>query len=272
MNLYTQGVDPKLKVDRVSDIVRIYEECTRMKVHERHPYTGELVYTAFSGSHQDAIKKGLDEYKEKKPLYWEVPYLTVNPADIGREYEPIIRINSQSGKGGIAFIIESEYNYKLPKKMHLEIGKLVQKVTDEIGKELEPKEIFEIFKNAYINIDELLSLNFFESTIVDKFSKDENKVTVVAEVSYRGNNTRIKGNGNGPIDAFFNGLEVLEIDSFELVDYEEHIMNTGVDAEAVAYIGLRDKNKQVKYGIGRDCNTGIASIKALIGAINRHIV
>lgn len=274
MNLYSQGIDPELKIENINHIVGVYEDCTKMSVHERHPYAGELVYTAFSGSHQDAIKKGLDVYNEEKPKHWEVPYLPINPLDIGREYEAIIRINSQSGKGGIAYILEAEYGYKLPKKMHPEIASIVQEVTDKTGKELSAKEIFDIFSETYLNQHEKqLSLQSFESKIIDS-SNDTGKakVTVLAKVQFRDEVKQINGSGNGPIDAFFNALEELKIDKFELIDYEEHSINAGADSEAIAYIGLKDSNGMIKYGIGKDYNIDIASIKALIGALNRHMM
>lgn len=272
MNLYSQGINPELNVDDINHIIDVYEECTMLKVHERHPYAGELVYTAFSGSHQDAIKKGLDEYNKKDNEYWEVPYLPINPSDIGREYEAIIRINSQSGKGGIAYILENEYGYKLPKKMHPEVGKLIQNVTDKTGKELNPQEIYNIFEQEYFQQDRILSLNRFESIIEDKNTNNKDvKVTVTAEVTFRDETKHIKGIGNGPIAAFVNGIRELDIEPFKLVEYEEHSMNGGADAHAVAYIGLINEDDQIKFGIGKDSNINLASIRALICAINRHM-
>ncbi|GMQ61887.1 2-isopropylmalate synthase [Vallitalea maricola] len=272
MNLYSQGIDPELNIDNINHIINVYEECTLLKVHERHPYAGELVYTAFSGSHQDAIKKGLDVYNQNENKYWEVPYLPINPSDIGREYEAIIRINSQSGKGGIAYILQSEYGYKLPKKMHPEVGKLIQGVTDRTGKELNPQEIFDIFNNEYFVQDSILSLNRFESIIEDKDTKKKDvKVTVSAEVTFRGETKQVKGVGNGPIAAFVKGIRELDIEPFKLVEYEEHSMNGGADAQAVAYIGLINEKDEVKFGIGKDSNINLASIRALISAINRHM-
>ena len=272
MNLYSQGIDPRLNVNNINHIINVYEECTMLKVHERHPYAGELVYTAFSGSHQDAIKKGLDEYNKRDNEYWEVPYLPINPLDIGREYEAIIRINSQSGKGGIAYILESEYGYKLPKKMHPEVGKLIQNITDKTGKELNPKEIYNIFEQEYFGQEEVLSLNRFESIIEDKDTNSKDvKVTVTAEVTFKNKTKQIKGIGNGPIAAFVNGIRELDIEPFKLVEYEEHSMNKGADANAVAYIGLINENDKMKFGIGKDSNINLASIRALISAINRHM-
>ncbi|WP_113675430.1 2-isopropylmalate synthase [Vallitalea guaymasensis] len=272
MNLYSQGIDPELNIDNINHIINVYEECTLLKVHERHPYAGELVYTAFSGSHQDAIKKGLDVYNQNENKYWEVPYLPIDPSDIGREYEAIIRINSQSGKGGIAYILQAEYGYKLPKKMHPEVGKLIQGVTDRTGKELNPQEIYDIFNKEYFEQDSILSLNRFESIIEDKDTKKKDvKVTVSAEVTFRGETKEVKGVGNGPIAAFVKGIRELDIEPFKLVEYEEHSMNGGADAQAVAYIGLINEKDEVKFGIGKDSNINLASIRALISAINRHM-
>ncbi|MCT4688115.1 2-isopropylmalate synthase [Vallitalea sp.] len=272
MNLYSQGIDPELNINNINHIINVYEECTLLKVHERHPYAGELVYTAFSGSHQDAIKKGLDVNNQNENKYWEVPYLPINPSDIGREYEAIIRINSQSGKGGIAYILQSEYGYRLPKKMHPEVGKLIQGVTDRTGKELNPQEIFDIFNKEYFEQDSILSLNRFESIIEDKDTKKKDvRVTVSAEVTFRGETKQVKGIGNGPIAAFVKGIRELDIEPFKLVEYEEHSMNGGADAQAVAYIGLINEKDEVKFGIGKDSNINLASIRALISAINRHM-
>jgi 2-isopropylmalate synthase len=273
MNLYSQGINPRLNIIDINNIINIYEECTMLKVHERHPYAGELVYTAFSGSHQDAIKKGLDCYNNENNDYWEVPYLPINPADIGREYEAIIRINSQSGKGGIAYILESQYGYKLPKKMHPEVGTIVQKVTDNTGKELNPNEILNIFTKEYIEQENsAIVLNNFTSKIENKKAKLKDvEVTMVAELTFKNEEKTIKGKGNGPIAAFVNGVRELNIPKFKLVEYEEHSMNGGADAQAVAYIGLINENGVTKYGIGKDSNINLASIKALISAVNRHM-
>lgn len=273
MNMYSQGIDPQLCFDNINRIIEIYEECTLLKVHERHPYAGELVYTAFSGSHQDAIKKGLDVYEKASKDQWEVPYLPIDPADIGREYEAIIRINSQSGKGGVAYILQADYGYRLPKKMHPEVGGLIQEVTDKTGKELSSQEIYHIFKDAYFQQEKILALNSFESTLEDHNTTHKGiKVTVKAEVAFHGESKKIKGTGNGPIAAFVNGIRELDIEPFKLVEYEEHSLNGGADAEAVAYIGLINEDGNVKYGVGKDCNINLASIRALISAINRHMI
>lgn len=273
MNMYSQGIDPELNFEGINNIINIYEECTMLKVPERHPYAGELVYTAFSGSHQDAIKKGLDVYQKEENEEWEVPYLPIDPADIGREYEAIIRINSQSGKGGVAYILQADYGYRLPKKMHPEVGKLVQNVTDQTGKELSSSEIYDIFANAYFEQEKILALNSFESKLQDHNTTHKGvKVSVAAEVVFRGEAKHIKGTGNGPIAAFVNGIRELDIEPFKLVEYEEHSLNGGADAEAVAYIGLINENRVIKYGVGKDCNINLASIRALISAINRHML
>lgn len=266
MNMYSQGIDPQIAVNDVNKITDVYEECTRMKVGQRHPYAGELVYTAFSGSHQDAIKKGLAVYEKEKDQPWEVPYLPIDPSDIGRQYEPIIRINSQSGKGGVAYILEAEYGYRLPKGMQPEFGTIIKDVTDETGKELTPNEIYSIFKEEYIDINTPLALKEFESKITQGMN-GEVLVEVYATVLYKQQSYTIEGKGNGPIDAFFDGVKGIGIPSYELVSYDEHSLQRGSSAEAICYIGM--KNGVTRYGVGRDHNIDIASIKAIISGLNR---
>lgn len=266
MNLFSQGIDPNIKVENINEIVSVYEYCTGLPVHPRHPYAGELVYTAFSGSHQDAIRKGLTVYREEKAKYWEVPYLPIDPADIGREYEAIIRINSQSGKGGVAYILESEFGLKLPKAMHPEVSKPVQTITDELGKELTPNEIYEIFEKEFLNISTPFELIHFNSTYKDG---DENAVTVNATVKYKGETKEICGVGNGPISAFFHGIKEEGFEGYKLLSYDEHAIQDGENAEAAAYIQLEDSKGMRHFGVGTDRNINKASIKAIISTINR---
>ncbi|PKM49534.1 MAG: 2-isopropylmalate synthase [Firmicutes bacterium HGW-Firmicutes-7] len=267
MNLFSQGIDPGVNIEDIDHIVETYKICTGMDVHDRHPYAGDLVFTAFSGSHQDAIKKGLKVYQDEKPQYWEVPYLPIDPADIGRKYEAIIRINSQSGKGGVAFVLEEEYGFKLPKAMHPEVSKPIQALSDETGKELLPEKIFEIFKNEFLNISipmELVRINSFVE------EGDENGVTLSVEIRYNGVSKQINGIGNGPISAFFHGLQKEGFVGYKLVSYDEHAISDGENAEAAAYIQLEDEiTRKRHFGAGTDRNTTKASIKALISAINR---
>ena len=266
MNLFSQGIDPEIKVDHINEIIQTYERCTGMIVHDRHPYAGKWVYTAFSGSHQDAIRKGLQAYKEEQSEHWEVPYLPIDPGDIGRQYEPIIRINSQSGKGGVAFILEQSYGLKLPKAMHPEISKPVQKVSDETGKELTPKEIHSIFEKEFLNISSPIELVRFNSSFEDE---NENAVRINADLIIDGKECQIHGEGNGPISAFFHGLQKEGYSGYQLLSYDEHAIEGGEDAEAMAYIQLKDESSTTHYGAGRDANINKASIKAIISAINK---
>ena len=206
MNMYSQGVDPELDFSNINKIRDIYEQCTKMKVHERHPYAGELVFTAFSGSHQDAIKKGFDYMAESGTQYWEVPYLPIDPADVGRQYEPIIRINSQSGKGGAAFIMQQMFGYNMPKAMHPEFGRVVKAACDAAGRELQPKEILELFENEYLKVRAPYTLKRYK--LYEENATDGSEVAVHFEgvISNGEKESAISGVGNGPIDAFFTAL------------------------------------------------------------------
>jgi len=266
MNLYSQGIDPGVYVENINEISDMYKRCTGMSIHDRHPYAGKLVYTAFSGSHQDAIRKGLQYNEEHGYQHWDVPYLPINPDHIGREYEPIIRINSQSGKGGVAFILEQEFGYKLPKNMHPEASAPVQKASDETGRELSPVEIFDIFSREFINVEEPLALVYYKSTFEDK---KEDGVRIKGMVRLDGKEEKIRGTGNGPISAFFHALKDLGYEGYKLVDYTEHAISDGADAMAAAYIVLSREDGIMHYGVGLDSNINKASIKALISALNR---
>lgn len=265
MNLYTQGVDPEVKVDEINKVISTYERSTGMRVHERHPYAGELVYTAFSGSHQDAIRKGLKARQNDEQM-WDVPYLPIDPADIGRQYEPIIRINSQSGKGGVAYILEDEYGYKLPKAMHPEISRPVQKKTDETGKELTPAEIKEIFEAEFLSLEGSLKLVHFKGWYPEETLE---KVAIEAEMMIEGKARTVTGEGNGPISAFFHAIQKEGYMNYELLSYDEHAIGTGENAEAIAYIQLQNKKGATSFGAGISSNTSKASIKAIINCINR---
>lgn len=266
MNLFSQGIDPKVNVENINEIIDVYTSTTGMSVHDRHPYAGKLVYTAFSGSHQDAIRKGLKAHEEKEDNIWDVPYLPINPSDIGREYEPIIRINSQSGKGGVAFILEDSFGYKAPKPMHPEISKPVQIKTDETGRELSPDEIHEIFKETFVNLSTPLKLIHFNSSYKDG---DENAVTIEATVRVKGTERKVIGQGNGPISAFFHGIQSIGYEGFSLKDYTEHAISGDADALAAAYIQLEDESGKRAYGVGIDSNINKASIIAVISSMNR---
>ena len=267
MNLYAQGVDPVLDFTNMNHIKRVYEECTRMHVHERHPYAGELVFTAFSGSHQDAINKGVTYMAKSGSKYWEVPYLPIDPADIGRQYEPIIRINSQSGKGGAAFVMHRHFGYILPKQMHAEFGAVVQAACDREGRELKAEEIFRIFQREYLFVHAPYGLKRYRL-----FEENEKLDRVVVYfdgvLSADGRDMQLSGRGNGPIDAFFNALSAVGITGYRFVSYSEHAVSTGADSQAVSYIELSCGDETV-FGVGLDHNISLSSIKGILCAINR---
>jgi len=264
LNMFTQGLDPELDFSDITTVLDVVERCTDMKTHERHPYVGELVYTAFSGSHQDAINKGLAYQRSKDDEFWEVPYLPIDPDDLGRNYEGIIRINSQSGKGGIAYLLEEGYGYALPKKMHPEIGKIIQGVTDIEGRELSTEEIFDIFRSTYLELDKPLKLvNFTAST-----NKDQ---SVSCELTYTLNGKEVvaQGNGNGPIDAAKKALEQSCLTEFTIMDYSQHTHGEKSSAESISYIQIQTKDLDTFYGVGQDTNISLASVKAIFCALNR---
>ncbi len=263
LNMTTQGVDSKLDFSNIDEVIKVVERCTEIDTHFRHPYVGELVYTAFSGSHQDAINKGLAYQKVKKDKFWEVPYLPIDPGDVGRTYESIIRINSQSGKGGVAYILEKNYGFQLPKAMHPEIGRLVQSVTEEKGKELDAKEIFKIFKKNYFNLKEHLTLIDFN------VSSNKRVATCILTYLYNGKEIVANGEGNGPIDACKNALMKDYDKKFTINSYSEHSRGDKSSAEAVAYIEIQTPEILSCFGIGTDNDIATASIKALFSALNR---
>ena len=272
MNMYSQGIDPELDFSNINALREIYEECTELKVHERHPYAGELVFTAFSGSHQDAIKKGVEYMTESHSDYWEVPYLPLDPADVGRAYEPIIRINSQSGKGGAAFIMKQNYGYDMPKTMHPEFGAVVQKACDDLGREIQPEEVFDLFREEYLDNRYPYNLKSYKLYEENENHEDTQKETVVhfeGNLRFKHEDHFISGVGNGPIDAFFNAIRTVGIQDYRFVSYHEHAMNSGADSKAVSYIQLETPEKKTLFGVGLDSNISLASIKGIICAINR---
>lgn len=272
MNMYSQGIDPELDFSNINALREIYEECTELKVHERHPYAGELVFTAFSGSHQDAIKKGVEYMTGSHSDYWEVPYLPLDPADVGRAYEPIIRINSQSGKGGAAFIMKQNYGYDMPKTMHPEFGAVVQKACDDLGREIQPEEVFDLFREEYLDNRYPYNLKSYKLYEENENHEDTQKETVVhfeGNLRFKHEDHFISGVGNGPIDAFFNAIRTVGIQDYRFVSYHEHAMNSGADSKAVSYIQLETPEKKTLFGVGLDSNISLASIKGIICAINR---
>lgn len=271
LNMYTQGIDPGLELSDINRIRKTYELTTRMQVPVRQPYSGDLVFTAFSGSHQDAISKGKAYMKKTNSKAWRVPYLPIDPSDIGREYEPIIRINSQSGKGGSAFIMSDIFGYNLPKDMRPEFGNIIQKYCEKRGTELSPRDVFAAFKSEYLDVTGPYVLT--DHKLTESSADKENRiVTFSGKLSYNGKDTKlIKGVGNGPIDAFFNALSHVGITGYHFVDYSEHAVSLGSDAQAVSYIHLTDKNGKNIFGVGLSHNINYASIKGVLCAINRSV-
>ena len=261
LNLYTHGIHPHLDLSRLNAIRDVYERCTRMEVHPRHPYAGDLAFTAFSGSHQDAIKKSWARQNEGSP--WETLYIPIDPADIGRSYKAIIRINSQSGKGGVAYILETEFGYQLPKSLQKEFGRIVNSVSDEKGTELEAEEIHELFLKTYVLREGAVSLREFRA-----IERGE-QVTVEADLILRGNPVTVRGSGNGPIAAFVAALGQTNLPLFEIQSYSEHSLGAGADARAVSYIEIKTPAARTFFGVGSDTNIELASIHAIISALNR---
>jgi 2-isopropylmalate synthase len=274
MNLFSQGVDPQIDFSDIDEIRRVWEYCNQMEVHPRHPYVGDLVYTSFSGSHQDAIKKGFDameasakeQGKTVDDIEWAVPYLPIDPKDVGRSYEAVIRVNSQSGKGGIAYVLKNDHKLDLPRRMQIEFSKLIQAKTDAEGGEVTGSDIWAVFQDEYLpNPDNpwgRVQVRNNQST-TDKDGVDT--LTVEAEVD--GAETTLVGTGNGPISAFFDALQGIGIDA-RLLDYQEHTMSEGASAQAASYIEVAIEDK-VLWGIGIDANTTRASLKAVVSAVNR---
>ena len=269
LNMYTQGVDPGLDFSDIRRIREIYEKCTKMQVPPRYPYAGDLVFTAFSGSHQDAISKGVQYMEQSGSPYWEVPYLPIDPADIGRKYEPIIRINSQSGKGGAAFIMHQSFGYDLPKAMHPEFGAMVKHACDEAGRELQPQEIFDIFRREYLEIRYPYNLKSYKLYEENEAEGDNTVVHFEGNLRFRHEDHLISGRGNGPIDAFFHALRQVGITDYQFVSYSEHAVGEGADSKALSYIQLKNNAGGTFFGVGMDGNISLASIKGIICAINR---
>jgi 2-isopropylmalate synthase len=264
MNLYSQGIEPGLDLSNMPALVDVFESCNQMSIPARHPYAGELVFTAFSGSHQDAIRKGLDALDRTKSAIWEVPYLPIDPSDVGRVYEPLIRINSQSGKGGVSYVLERSHGYRVPKELAIEFSKAVQRVTDATGKELMPDAILELFEKEYLGDGGRFALG--EYTVA---RTGPNAVHVTATVTDGGAPVTIEGHGNGPIDAFVHAIAARAGKSVRLTDYSEHALGDGADAEAVSYVQTRTADGRKCFGVGRNADIVTASLVAVVSAINR---
>lgn len=263
LNMYSQGVDPNLELNNIQEVIDVYERCCKIPVHIRHPYAGELVFTAFSGSHQDAINKGMAKYREREGQYWEVPYLPIDPSDLGREYEALVRINSQSGKGGIAFVMDRYFGYKMPKKMHKEFADVIQKISEERG-EVAPQVIMQKFEEEYLNREEPFKL------IKCSVSEEDSKSNVTVRFLYKGVEKEFTSVGNGPIDSLKKALIKSELINTSILDYAEHSMGEGSEAKAAAYVNMkRVDNGEETFGVGVDSNITTASMKAVFSAINR---
>ena len=263
LNLYTQGIKPGLDFGDLNAVRDVYERCTRLEVPPRLPYAGELVFTAFSGSHQDAIKKSLAHQKPGRP--WDVLYIPIDPSDIGRSYRAIIRINSQSGKGGVAYVLEQEFGFQLPKLMHKEIGRVVNDLADAKGTELTSADIRDAFHREYLERRAPVSLEHFKTTERDSTVKCEARITV------EGGAHTLSGAGNGPIDAFVRALGATQLPRFDVVSYSEHSLGAGAEARAVSYIQIKMERGSAYFGAGIDTNIELASIKAIVSALNRAI-
>lgn len=263
LNLYTQGVNPGLDFSNIERIRQMVEECNQLPVHPRHPYAGELVFTAFSGSHQDAIKKGFAV--QKKEALWEVPYLPVDPADLNRSYDAVVRVNSQSGKGGVSFLLQQEAGLQLPRRLQIEFSAAVQKVSDVTGKEVKSGDIVKLFQEEYFAITAPIS---YQSS---KFSEqdDTHQVDIVIHAQHQNKTVQISGSGNGPIDAAAHAISQFTQCEVSVIDYHEHAIGEGSDVAAVCYVEVKVSNGKPVFGVGQDRNIITAAIKALINGVNR---
>ncbi|WP_418222812.1 2-isopropylmalate synthase [Clostridium isatidis] len=264
-NMFSQGVNPELNLENIDKIIEVYERCCKIPVHIRHPYAGELVFTAFSGSHQDAINKGMAKYHERKNKYWEVPYLLIDPKDIGREYEALVRINSQSGKGGVAFVMDKYFGFKMPKAMHKEFADVIQKISEKLG-EIAPQTIMDKFKEEYLEKEGKFKLINFKASHLNEKDNADTKVDLI--LTYNDQRLELTGIGNGPINSLKNALSSL-VDT-TILDYSEHSLGNGSEANAAAYIHLkRNDNGKDTFGVGVSSNITLASVKAVFSALNR---
>jgi 2-isopropylmalate synthase len=269
LNLYSQGVDPRLDLSDLARIRAVYEENTRMEVHPRHPYGGDLVFTAFSGSHQDAIKKGFDlreNAADAGEMIWDVPYLTIDPQDIGRNYEAIIRINSQSGKGGVAHVLSRDFGFKLPKSMQPEVGARVNHLADQRGVELTGQDIYDLFREEFVNLQSPIELVSHE---IGRSGNEKSRYRFSGVVRHEGREISLEGVGNGPINAFVHALENEGWKDFRLQDYEQHAIGHGSATSSAAYILIEREDGRRFYGCGLDTNIEAAGLFALLSAVNR---
>jgi len=263
LNFYMQGIDPKLDFSDLNSIIEVYERCTGMTVPPRHPYAGELVFTAFSGSHQDAIRKGLNEWKEGGRGHWDVPYLTIDPTDIGREYREVIRVNSQSGKGGVAYLLESQFGIELPKEMQREFGPIANDEVDKLGREVSAAELKQMFWREYIERSSPWQLKKFET------ESRNGVVRCRVKLLRNGKPIELSGEGNGPLAALVHAFGKIGGPRFEITAYSEHALSSGEEAAAIAYIQIKHTNGETRWGAGVDTNIELASVRAVLSALNR---
>ena len=266
LNMFTQGIDPGIDFSHINESIEVAEYCNQLPVHQRHPYAGELVHTAFSGSHQDAIKKGMIAQEKSNEPQWAVPYLPIDPMDIGRDYEAIIRVNSQSGKGGVAYILDAEFGIDLPKEMQAEFSKVVQRITDDSGQEISPDQIWQAFQATYIEPVSPLELIDYR---INSTAESGEIVMCTATVRYRDKIVDIVGRGDGPIDSFFNALKVHCGIETRFLDYHQHAMGMGSDVSAACFIKLAKGESGSCFGAGIHPNTNTASLRAIVSAVNR---
>ncbi|MBI0003969.1 2-isopropylmalate synthase [Bartonella sp. M0177] len=266
LNMFTQGVDPELDCSNIEKIKEVYEYCNQLRIPERHPYVGELVYTAFSGSHQDAINKGMKAMKKSNKTLWEVPYLPIDPQDVGRSYEAIIRINSQSGKGGIAYILQSDYGLNLPRALQIEFRDVIQHITDKEGKELPSKRIYDEFVKTYVKQDKGRFGFVDYKTKADP--KEKGRIDVTATITDHGKEKTIKGSGTGLVDGFIDAFSKYLDKKLSVVDYSEHSLQRGSDAKAICYMEIAYPEGKI-FGVAIDENITTASLDAIVSAVNR---
>ena len=269
LNMFTQGVTPNLDFSDINEVMRIAEYCNQLPVHPRHPYVGDLVFTAFSGSHQDAIKKGLAALKTANAENWDVPYLPIDPKDVGRSYEAVIRINSQSGKGGVAYVMETDYGFEMPRRLQIEFSGVVQVQADTSGKELTGEQIWSIFDKEYFTQPEGRFKFVDHRSVPDTHASEVRELT--ANITDNGKDVELKGKGNGPIDAFLTAINAHMLEDVKVVSYHEHAVGTGSGADAVAYVEVQRGEDAPVFGVGRHKNITKASLSAVVSAINRAI-
>ncbi|MCI9372030.1 MAG: 2-isopropylmalate synthase [Lachnospiraceae bacterium] len=268
-NMFSQGLNPALNIEHINESIEIYERCCKIPIHPRHPYAGKMVFTAFSGSHQDAINKGVKAMKERNSQIWQVPYLPIDPADIGKEYEPIVRINSQSGKGGVAFIMDTYFGFKLPKAMHKEFANVIQAISEKQG-EVSPDQIMDCFRREYLDQKEPVHFRKLRMDDLSDHTKTEFDTRVAVTYTDHGEEKVFEAVGNGPIDAAKRGLQEELSADIKILDYEEHALQSGSNSQAAAYIHLLDVTSgKVTYGVGVSSNITRASVRAIFSAVNR---